>query len=60
MDTAVAAGARPALFFAAIVVSLGTALSFLIPKVSVAHESIAETTVDAIEGLDVGRAPAID
>jgi EmrB/QacA subfamily drug resistance transporter len=60
MDAAVAAGARPALFFAAIVVTLGTALSFLIPKVSVAHESIAETSVDALEGLDVGRAPAID
>jgi EmrB/QacA subfamily drug resistance transporter len=60
MDSAVAAGARPALFFAAIVVTLGTALSFLIPKVSVAHESIAETSVDALEGLDVGRAPAID
>jgi predicted MFS family arabinose efflux permease len=33
VDTAVAAGARPALFFGAIVVAIGAALSFLIPPV---------------------------
>jgi MFS family permease len=36
---AVAAGARPALIFAAAVVTLGTVLSFLIPKVTVARVS---------------------
>jgi EmrB/QacA subfamily drug resistance transporter len=35
-ENAVASGARPALLFAAAVVTVGTALSFLIPKVTVA------------------------
>jgi hypothetical protein len=35
--TAVANGARPAMFFAAGVVGFGTALSFLIPRVTVAR-----------------------
>jgi EmrB/QacA subfamily drug resistance transporter len=45
-ETAVAAGARPALLFAAAVVTVGTALSFLIPKVTVAdtpEEPVVET-----------------
>ncbi len=48
VESAVAAGARPALLFAATVVALGTALSFLIPRVTVARRGIAETTVEAL------------
>ncbi len=47
-ESAVAAGARPALLFASAVVALGTALSFLIPRVTVARQGIAETTVEAL------------
>ena len=36
--TAVADGARPAMFFGAVVVAFGTALSFLIPRVTVARQ----------------------
>ena len=39
---AVANGARPAMFFAAVVVAFGTALSFLIPRVTVTHNSLRE------------------
>jgi hypothetical protein len=53
LDGAVAAGARPALLFAATVVALGCALSFLIPRVTVARESIAESAIDAYEQLSV-------
>jgi hypothetical protein len=38
IESAVAAGARPALIFAAIVVAIGTGLSFLIPRVTVVPE----------------------
>jgi EmrB/QacA subfamily drug resistance transporter len=48
VESAVAAGARPALLFAAAVVALGTALSFLIPRVTAARQGIAETTVEAL------------
>jgi MFS family permease len=48
VESAVAAGARPALLFAAAVVAIGTALSLLIPRVSVARQSVAETTVEAL------------
>ena len=54
LQSAVAAGARPALLFAATVVAIGCGLSFLIPRVTVAHESIAETSVDAFESIDIG------
>jgi EmrB/QacA subfamily drug resistance transporter len=58
LDSAVAAGARPALLFAATVVGIGTALSFLIPRVTVARESIAEGAIDAYESIDIN--PAAD
>jgi EmrB/QacA subfamily drug resistance transporter len=58
LDSAVAAGARPALLFAASVVTLGTLLSFLIPRVTVARESVAEGAIDAFESIDIN--PAID
>jgi EmrB/QacA subfamily drug resistance transporter len=38
VESAVASGARPALIFAAIVVAIGTGLSFLIPRVTVVQE----------------------
>lgn len=52
--TAVANGARPAMYFAAAVVALGAGLSFLIPRVTVADNSVAEEAVSAFESLDVG------
>lgn len=52
--TAVANGARPAMLFAAGVVAIGTALSFLIPKVTVARNSVAEDVVSAFESIDIG------
>ncbi len=51
--TAVANGARPAMLFAAAVVTLGAALSFLIPRVTVAHRSVSEDAVSAFEAIDV-------
>jgi EmrB/QacA subfamily drug resistance transporter len=56
--TAVANGARPAMLFAAAVVGFGAGLSFLIPRVTVARNSIPEETVGALESIDVpsGRA----
>ena len=51
--TAVANGARPAMFFAAAVVAIGAALSFLIPRVTVARASVAEDSVIAFESIDV-------
>ncbi len=51
---AVAHGARPAMFFAAGIVAFGAALSLLIPKVTVAHNSTAEDAVIAFESIDVG------
>ena len=51
-------GAQPAVFFAAGVVAAGTGLSFLIPRVTVARETIAEGSVDAFESIDVGPSPA--
>jgi EmrB/QacA subfamily drug resistance transporter len=53
LDAAVTAGARPALFFAAGVVAIGTAVSFLIPKVGpLPAEEIVE-----LEALDADPAP---
>jgi EmrB/QacA subfamily drug resistance transporter len=53
LDSAVTAGARPALFFAAGVVAIGTAVSFLIPKVGpITTEEIVE-----LEALDADPAP---
>jgi MFS family permease len=52
--TAVANGARPAMFFAAGVVAFGALLSLLIPKVTVARRSAAEDSVIAFESIDVG------
>ena len=53
LDAAVTAGARPALFFAAGVVAIGTAVSFLIPKVGpITTEEIVE-----LEALDADPAP---
>ena len=43
--TAVANGARPAMLFAAGVVAFGAALSFLIPRVTVARSSLPEDVV---------------
>jgi EmrB/QacA subfamily drug resistance transporter len=51
--TAVANGARPALYFAAFVVAIGAALSLLIPRVTVARNSAAEEVVSAFESVDV-------
>jgi hypothetical protein len=55
LEAAVADGARPALLFAAFVVSVGAALSFLIPRLGhlsggPAAESLE--TMDAVEALD--------
>jgi len=54
--TAVANGARPAMFFAAGVVAFGAGLSFLIPRVTVARNSIPEDVVSAFESIDVDPA----
>ncbi|MDQ1457383.1 MAG: hypothetical protein QOH28_3003 [Actinomycetota bacterium] len=51
--TAVANGARPAMLFAAAVVGFGAGLSFLIPRVTVARNSIPEEVVGALESIDV-------
>jgi hypothetical protein len=51
--TAVADGARPAMYFGAVIVAFGTALSFLIPRVTVAHNSVPEEVVGAFESIDV-------
>ncbi|MDQ1386518.1 MAG: hypothetical protein QOG65_3897, partial [Actinomycetota bacterium] len=52
-STDVANGARPAMLFAAAVVGLGAGLSFLIPRVTVARQSISEDAVSAFEAIDV-------
>jgi EmrB/QacA subfamily drug resistance transporter len=53
LDAAVTAGARPALFFAAGVVAIGTAVSFLIPDIGpLPAEEIVE-----LESLDADPAP---
>ena len=51
--TAVADGARPAMYFGAAIVAFGAALSFLIPRVTVAHNSVGEEAVGAFESIDV-------
>ncbi len=48
IESAIAAGARPALLFAAGVVTVGFALSFLIPRVTVADEA-AKPTDEMVE-----------
>jgi EmrB/QacA subfamily drug resistance transporter len=55
--SAVANGARPAMFFAAGVVAFGAALSFLIPRVTVARNSIPEDVVSAFESIDLDPTP---
>jgi len=53
LDAAVTAGARPALFFAAGMVAIGTAVSFLIPDIGpLPAEEIVE-----LESLDADPAP---
>jgi EmrB/QacA subfamily drug resistance transporter len=51
--SAVADGARPAMLFAAAVVAVGAALSFLIPRVTVARQDVPEELVSAYESIDV-------
>jgi EmrB/QacA subfamily drug resistance transporter len=53
VQSAVAAGAKPAMLFAGIVVGVGTLLSFLIPRVTVARGTVEEGTVDALESIDI-------
>jgi EmrB/QacA subfamily drug resistance transporter len=56
LERALVAGARPALFFAAAVVIVGAALSFLIPRMGPQPEGMLPgglETVDAVEALDV-------
>jgi EmrB/QacA subfamily drug resistance transporter len=54
---AVANGARPAMLFAAAVVAVGAALSFLIPRVTVARNTVPEDAVSAFESIDVDPSP---
>ncbi len=57
-ETAVAAGVRPALLFAAVVVGIGTLLSFLIPPVAVegtASDPVVQR-LEAFEPIDVDPA----
>jgi len=56
IESAIASGARPALFFGAIVVAAGACLSLLIPQVRIVGEidhSDGIETVDPVEALDV-------
>jgi len=55
---AVADGARPAMLFAAAVVTFGALLSFLIPRVTVARQGVAEDAVGAFESIDIDPSPA--
>jgi EmrB/QacA subfamily drug resistance transporter len=57
-ETAVAAGVRPALLFAAVVVGIGTLLSFLIPPVTVEGTSPERVVqrLEAFEPIDVDPA----
>jgi hypothetical protein len=41
------------MLFAAAVVALGAGLSFLIPRVTVARQSVSEDVVSAFESIDV-------
>jgi EmrB/QacA subfamily drug resistance transporter len=52
---AVANGTRPAMIFAGAVVTLGTVLSFLIPRVTVARNTIGEEAVGAFESISVSE-----
>jgi MFS family permease len=58
VETAIAAGVRPAIFFAAVVVGIGTLLSFLIPPVAVAGtvEEPLVQRLEAFEPIDVDPA----
>jgi hypothetical protein len=56
LERSVVAGARPALLFAAAVVTLGAFLSLLIPNIGPLAESAegsAETAISAFESVDV-------
>jgi EmrB/QacA subfamily drug resistance transporter len=53
LERSLAAGARPALFFAAAVVIAGAGLSFLIPKMGPPAEAVLPETMDAVEALEV-------
>jgi EmrB/QacA subfamily drug resistance transporter len=55
--SAVADGVRPAMYLAAGVVAFGAGLSFLIPRVTVARNSVPEEVVGAFESIDVEPAP---
>jgi hypothetical protein len=50
LDSAVAAGTRPALFFAATVVGAGACLSFLIPRIG------APVEIDDVDVLEAAEA----
>jgi MFS family permease len=57
LQSSVVNGARPALFFAAGVVTIGAFLSLLIPNIGPpgnAAEGAAETSISAFESVDVG------
>ncbi|MCU1456858.1 MAG: family efflux transporter permease subunit [Actinomycetia bacterium] len=60
LESAVAAGARPALFFAATVVAIGAILSLLIPRASLVVTTSPEfeviETFEAFDSLDLQRA----
>jgi EmrB/QacA subfamily drug resistance transporter len=53
LERSLAAGARPALAFAAVVVTAGTALSFLIPKIGPPGDAVVPETMDPVEALEV-------
>jgi hypothetical protein len=57
LQSSVVNGARPALFFAAGVVTIGAFLSLLIPNIgppAASAESAAEASISAFESVDVG------
>jgi hypothetical protein len=45
------------MLFAAAVVAVGAALSFLIPRVTVARHTVPEDVVNAFESIDVDPSP---
>ena len=60
LQNSVVDGARPALFFAAGVVTIGAFLSLLIPASGpLTAESVAEASISAFESVDVGEPPEL-
>jgi hypothetical protein len=51
LSDAIAAGARPALLFAAVVVGIGTIVSFLIPRIPPPARPNPNEDVDAFEAV---------